>query len=72
MRETAGALTDDYISSIPKRRTSRAKQTVVSSADAAGAGQKQIRVISAGNARNIGKGGITYQKVYPAWLAIVV
>ena len=34
------------------------------------AGQKPIRCINAGNARNIGNVGITYQKVYQAWLAI--
>src|SRR5688572_17628280 len=58
---------------MPKVRTVRLnnqKQTPVSATQAPIVGQKPRRGSNTGKARNIGKVGSTYQKVYQAWLAI--
>src|SRR5688572_16807003 len=47
------------------------KQATVSSTQAARVGQNPRRGSSAGNTRNIGSVGTTYQNVYQAWLAIL-
>ena len=57
----------DQSKSIPKRRSasaSTAKQITEMATHASKVGQKPMRANSAGNARNIGKVGSTYQKVY--------
>ena len=58
-----------YSRSMPKRRkikANRAKQTMVMTADTNSVGQKPMRGNKVGKTRNIGKVGITYQKVYQA------
>ena len=51
-------------------RAKAAKHTMVKTLLASIAGQKPRRDKSAGNARNMGRVGTTYQNVYQAWLAI--
>src|SRR5450759_2321993 len=62
-----------YSNSMPKRRTASAKtpkQMTVMMTQTSRVGQKPRRGSSAGNARNIGNVGTTYQNVYQAWFAI--
>jgi len=47
-----------------------AKHAMVMTALRPNAGQKPNRASNAGNTRNIGNVGTTYQNVYHAWLAI--
>ena len=61
------------ISSTPNfrmKRANKAKQIIVMKMLTTIEGQKPIRGMSAGNARNIGRVGTTYQNVYQAWFAI--
>src|SRR5450759_453391 len=58
---------------MPKRRTASEKSpkhAAVMMTQASRVGQKPMRGSSAGNARNIGNVGTTYQNVYQAWFAI--